>query len=85
LARLLAFVNILVESPMNDNVVQELKKLPSVQELYEVTGDFDVACLVSTSGIEGLREILVDRIMKIKGVRSTVTSLVLYSHEITAR
>ena len=40
--RLLAMVNIFVESPLLDNVVAELEKLPSVEELYEVTGEFDI-------------------------------------------
>lgn len=80
MARLLAFVNIFVESPLMGYVVEELAKLPSMEQLYEVTGEFDITCLVSATDIEEFREILVNRIMKIKGVRSTVTSLVLYSH-----
>jgi len=62
-----------------DQVIAELSKLPSTEELYEVTGEFDVTCIVSTADMDEFRDILVDKIMKIKGIKSTVTSIVLYS------
>jgi len=77
LTRLLAFVDIFVESPTLDDVVQALAKLPNVEELYEVTGEFDVVTLVSCEGIEEFRDLLKNKILKIKGVKSTVTSIVL--------
>jgi DNA-binding Lrp family transcriptional regulator len=64
-----------------DEVVSALKELPDLEEMYEVTGEFDIVCLVSTSGIEEFRDILKNRIMKIKGVKSTVTSVVLHAHK----
>jgi DNA-binding Lrp family transcriptional regulator len=63
------------------SVLEELGKLPNLQELYEVTGEYDVVSLVSTNDIEEFRDILVNKIMRIKGVRSTVTDIVLYSHK----
>jgi len=64
--RLLAFVDIFVESPYMDEVVQELQKLPNMEELYEVTGEFDIVSLVSAADIEEFRDILKNRIMKIR-------------------
>jgi len=80
-SRLLAFVDIFVESPQMDDVVQELQKLPNMEELYEVTGEFDIVSLVSAEDIEEFRDILKNKIMKIKGVKSTVSSVVLHSHK----
>lgn len=77
LPRLLAFVDIFVESPALDDVVQALSRLPNVEELYEVTGEFDIVTLVSTADIEEFRDFLKNKILKIKGVKSTVTSIVL--------
>jgi len=74
-------VDIFVESPEMDNVVQELQKLPNMEELYEVTGEFDIVSLVSAEDIEEFRDILKNKIMKIKGVKSTVSSVVLHSHK----
>jgi len=64
-----------------DEVVQALQKLPNMEELYEVTGEFDIVSLVSASDIEEFRDILKNKIMKIKGVKSTVTSVVLHAHK----
>lgn len=77
LPRLLAFVDIFVESPTLDDVIRALSKLPNVEELYEVTGEFDIVTLVSVADIEEFRDFLKNKILKIKGVKSTVTSIVL--------
>ena len=77
MARLLAFVNIFVESPTLDDVVQALSKLPNVEELYEVTGEFDIVTLVSAADIEEFRDFVKNKLLKVKGVKSTVTSIVL--------
>jgi DNA-binding Lrp family transcriptional regulator len=64
-----------------DDVVAALKKLDNLEELYEVTGEFDIVSLLSASDIEEFREVLKNKIMKIKGVKSTVSSVVLMSHK----
>jgi DNA-binding Lrp family transcriptional regulator len=79
--RLLAFVDIFVESQEMDNVLTSLIKLENLHELYEVTGEFDIVTLVSATDIEEFRDILKNRIMKIKGVKSTVSSIVLKAHK----
>ena len=81
MSRLLAFVDIFVESPQMDDVVQALAQMPNTEELYEVTGEFDIVSLVSAADIEEFRDVLKNKIMKIKGVKSTVSSIVLHSHK----
>jgi DNA-binding Lrp family transcriptional regulator len=81
LARLLAFVDIFVDSPYLDDVVHALAQVPNMEELYEVTGEFDIVSLVSATDIEEFRDILKNKIMKIKGVKSTVSSVVLHTHK----
>jgi DNA-binding Lrp family transcriptional regulator len=70
-------VDIFVESPLLDDVVTALVKLPNVEELYEVTGEFDIVTLVSAADIEEFRDFLKNKLLKIKGIKSTVTSIVL--------
>ena len=70
-----------MESPELDNVVAALGKISSIEELYEVTGEFDVVTLVSAADIEEFRDILKNKILKIKGVKSTVSSVVLHAHK----
>ena len=79
MARLLAFINIFVAAPSLGDVVAALSKLPNVEEVYEVTGEFDIVTLVSTSDIEEFRDFLKNKILKIPGVHSTVTSIVLHT------
>jgi DNA-binding Lrp family transcriptional regulator len=81
MAPLLAFVDIFVESPHMDEVVQALAKLENIEELYEVTGEFDIVTLVEADDIEQFRDVLKNRIMKIRGVKSTVSSIVLKTHK----
>ena len=76
-----AFVNIFVESAEMDNVLTALGELENLEELYEVTGEFDIVTLVSAKDIEDFRDVLKNKIMKIKGVKSTVSSVVLKVHK----
>jgi DNA-binding Lrp family transcriptional regulator len=79
--KLLAFVDIFVESPEMDDVLAALAQLEHLEELYEVTGEFDIVTLVSAADIEEFRDILKNKIMKIKGIKSTVSSIVLKAHK----
>ncbi len=81
MASLIAFVSIFVESPYMDDVVQALSSLDKVVDLYEVTGEFDIVTVVSASDIEEFRDVLKNKIMKVKGVKSTVSSIVLKTHK----
>ena len=76
-----AFVDIYVESQLFDEVVEVLSKMDNVEELHEVTGEMDIVALVSASDIEEFRDILKNKIMKIHGVKTTVTSIVLGAHK----
>jgi DNA-binding Lrp family transcriptional regulator len=81
MARMLAFVDIFVDSPSMDEVVLALERISNIEELYEVTGEFDIVTLVSASDIEEFRDILKNKILKIKGVKSTVSAIVLHTHK----
>src|SRR3989442_14855780 len=81
MASLIAFVSIFVESPYMDDVVQALSRLDKVVDLYEVTGEFNIVTVVSTSDIEEFRDVLKNKIMKVKGDKSTVSSIVLKTHK----
>jgi len=64
-----------------DEVVDALNKLPNVEALYEVTGEFDIVTLVSAADIEEFRDTLKNKILKIHGVKSTVSAIVLHTHK----
>ena len=81
MSRLLVFVDIFVEQPEMDRVVAALTKIENLVNLYEVTGEFDIVTLFSVDDLEEFRVLLQDKVMKIKGVRSTVSSIVLKAHK----
>jgi DNA-binding Lrp family transcriptional regulator len=81
MSRFLASVNLFVESSQICNIVTALSKLDNIEEVYEVSGEYDIVTLVSTSTLEEFRDILQKQIMKIKGVKSTITSIVLQPHK----
>jgi DNA-binding Lrp family transcriptional regulator len=74
-----AIVDIFVDTTKVEDVVRELCLLDAVEEAYEVTGEFDIATMVSAKSIEEFRDTLKNKIMKIPGVKSVVSSIVLSS------
>jgi DNA-binding Lrp family transcriptional regulator len=75
--QLFAVIDIFVESQQMDDVIDSLSKLEGLQELYETTGEFDLMIVVSVSDIEELGDLLKNRIMKLNGIKSTASSIVL--------
>jgi DNA-binding Lrp family transcriptional regulator len=81
MSRFLASVNIFTETSQIDEVLAALSKLENIEEVYEVAGEYDIVTLVSTSTLEEFRDILQKRIMKIKGVKSTISTIILQPHK----
>jgi DNA-binding Lrp family transcriptional regulator len=78
---ILSIINIFVESKMLDNVVKGVMELPEVTDVFEVTGEYDVVVLVRTKDILEFRSLIKNKVLKIQGIRSTVTAVVLYTHK----
>ncbi len=81
MAKLQIIVNIKVESKLLDKVTDSLKKYPEVIDLYEVTGEFDVVAVINTDNMVEFRKFLKDKLLKIEGVETTHTAVVLYTHK----
>ncbi len=59
------------------DVAGEIAKLPQVQEVHIITGDWDILVKVRVRDVEDLGRFIIDRIRKIRGVEKTYTSVVL--------
>ena len=81
MGRFLASVNIFADTSQLDQVIATLQKLENIEEVYEVAGEYDIVTLVSASTLEEFRDILQKQIMKIKGVKSTISTIVLQPHK----
>ena len=81
MSRFIASVNIFAESTQINSVVAALSKLDHIEEVYEVAGEYDIVTLVCTQTLEEFRDLLQKQIMKIKGVKSTISTIVLHPHK----
>lgn len=75
------FLNLFVESKELERVTEDLVKLPEVTDVFEVTGEYDIVCMLKVENMLEFRELLKNKVLKISGVKSTVSSVVLYSHK----
>jgi DNA-binding Lrp family transcriptional regulator len=76
-----ASVNIFVEPTKKTQVIDALSKLENIEEIFEVKGEFDIVSIVSATSLEEFRTILHNKILKIKGIKSTVITVVLKTHK----
>ena len=75
------FLNLFVESRELEKVTESLVKLPEVMDVYEVTGEYDIVVELKVQDILAFRELLKNKVLRIPGVKSTVSSVVLYTHK----
>ena len=77
---LLAFVFIAVYTPnCDDSIIEELIKVPWVQELHEITGEESYLLKIRTQGPEHLSNVLKHHIGKVRSVKYTKSTIVLNS------
>ncbi len=75
------FLNLFVESRELEKVTESLVKIPEVTDVFEVTGEYDIVVMLKVENILAFRELLKNKVLKISGVKSTVSSVVLYTHK----
>ncbi len=81
-----AFIEVDIEHPRYEKAFLDLMiKLTEVQECHHVAGDFSCLLKVRVSDRRALRELVLDRINSLPGVRQTRTILVLGTTKETTR
>jgi DNA-binding Lrp family transcriptional regulator len=76
-----ASVNIFVDPTKKTQIIEALSKLENIEEIFEVKGEFDIVSIISAASMEEFRTILHNNILKIKGVKSTVITVMLKTHK----
>ncbi len=63
-------------------VAEAIAEIPSVTEVYSVTGEIDLIAIVRVREHEELADVIADRLNKVDGVLSTETHIAFraYSH-----
>ena len=73
-----AFIEVFIEHPRHEEQFVKLtRELEEVQEVHYVTGDFSCLLKVKVPDRVALRELVLDRINSLDGIRQTKTVIVL--------
>ncbi|MEM2502236.1 MAG: Lrp/AsnC ligand binding domain-containing protein, partial [Acidilobaceae archaeon] len=60
-----------------DEVFNKLLELPEVMEIYMVYGVHDIIVILRAQDMDTMRSVITQKIRKINGVKSTVTSIII--------
>ncbi len=72
-----AFVLMNAELGKENHIVNEIKKIVSVKEVYPVYGVYDVLMVIESDSMEALRETITSKIRKLDGIKSTLTMIIV--------
>ena len=72
-----AFLLINADASAEDKVVDELRKIANVKEMYVTYGLYDVVAKVEAETLEKLEEVVASKIRQLENVRSTLTIIVV--------
>ncbi|RMF30888.1 MAG: Lrp/AsnC family transcriptional regulator [Candidatus Nitrosothermus koennekii] len=76
-----AYVLINCDLGSEEEIINEIKKIPEVVEVNGVYGVYDVIVKIQSDSMEKLREIITWKIRRIEKVRSTLTMIVIEGQE----
>jgi DNA-binding Lrp family transcriptional regulator len=72
-----AYVSLKVEQDAWRDVRERLLALPEIEHVALTAGDSDFVVLVRARDMHGLRDVILDRLRQVPGVRTTFTTLIL--------
>jgi DNA-binding Lrp family transcriptional regulator len=72
-----AFVFITAELDASSDVLEDLRKMDEVKEVYLARGAYDIVAKISGDSFDGLRENVVNRIKNVANVKSALTLTVI--------
>jgi DNA-binding Lrp family transcriptional regulator len=80
-----AILHIFVEPGKIDDVGEALAKMPEVIDVYEVTGEYDIIATAKTNALHKLRSLILEKLMKMHGIKAVTTSVVLHTYKLNGR
>ncbi len=76
-----AFVLIDVKTGKVPDVVDKLKEIPQVTEVYSIAGEHDILVKLRFADLKSLGELVPKKLQKIPGITRTVTLLTFETHK----
>jgi len=74
-------LQVTIEARDLDEVSGALAELPEVLDVYEVTGESDIVAIIEADDVLDFRNMLKNKILRIDGVKTTVSSVIMYTHK----
>jgi len=72
-----AFVLIDCDFPFSANIIEELKKIPEIEEFYRVQSIYDIIAKVNADSKDQLNEVVMRKVREIEGIKNTLTMIKL--------
>ena len=72
-----AFVLLNTELGSEENIIRDLRNLEEVKEVTRVYGVYDIIAKVESDTMDKVKEIITWKLRKLKGVKSTLTMIVI--------
>ncbi len=76
-----AIVMINTDVGKEDQIFNELLKIDEVKKVYMVYGIHDIIIFVEADTMDKLRSLITDKIRRLEGVKSTLTSVIVMGKE----
>src|SRR5271157_3309971 len=73
----IAFILISVETGSEEEVIQKLKAVPEVRDVYFVLGVFDIIVKIEAATSQKLKDTITWKIRRIEKIRSTQTLMII--------
>jgi DNA-binding Lrp family transcriptional regulator len=73
-------LSVYIESNLEE-VAHAITEIPEVVDVFEVTGEADIVAILEADDVLQFRDILKNNILRIPGIKSTVSSVVMYVHK----
>jgi DNA-binding Lrp family transcriptional regulator len=71
-----AFLLINVEFPFKDNVMNKLRDMTEIVDVYMVEGMYDIIARVELDNEERLKELISEHVRKVERINGTVTIII---------
>ena len=76
-----AFVLIYCDFPFSEDIVEELKNIPEIEEFYRVQSIYDMIAKVNADSEDQLHEIVIRKVREIEGIKNTLTMIIITSKD----
>jgi DNA-binding Lrp family transcriptional regulator len=70
-----ALVLLRVERKLVNQIAEEISGIADISEVYSVSGNFDLVCIIRTGSNESLSDIVTSKMLQIDGILESETML----------